>query len=44
MSNHRLDYDLIINTYSKLRSIQATSKKLGIHRDSVRKALEYFDI
>ena len=44
MSKHRLDYDLIIKTYSKLKSIHATSKKLDIHRDSVRKALEHFDI
>ena len=44
MSQRRLDYDLIIKTYSKLGSIHATSKKLGIHRNSVRKALEYFDI
>ena len=44
MSKHRLDYNLIIQTYLELNSIHATSNKLGIHRNSVRKALEYFDI
>lgn len=44
MSKIKLDYDLIVETYQKLGSIHATHKELGIHRDSVRRVLEYFDI
>ena len=44
MSKRRLDYDLITQTYLELNSIHATSNKLNIHRNSVRKALEHFDI
>ena len=44
MSKIKLDYELIVSTYQELGSIHATHKKLGITRDSVRKALEYFDI
>lgn len=44
MSKIQLDYDLILKTYQKTNSIHSTSKKLGIHRDSVRRALKYFDI
>ena len=44
MSKIKLDYELIVTTYQELGSIHATSKKLNIHRDSVRRALEYFDI
>lgn len=44
MSKIKLDYDLIVETYQKLGSIHATHKELGINRDSVRRALEYFDI
>lgn len=44
MSKIKLDYSLIVETYQKLGSIHATHKELGIHRDSVRRALEYFDI
>lgn len=43
-TKRRLDYALIANTYLQLKSIHATSKQLNVHRDSVRKALEYFDI
>ena len=42
---HRsLDYDLILETYLKVGSITQTSNSLNIHRDSVRRALEYFNI
>ena len=44
MSKIKLDYGLIVETYQKLGSIHATHKELGINRDSVRRALEYFDI
>lgn len=44
MSKIKLDYELIVETYQKLGSIHATHKELGINRDSVRRALEYFDI
>lgn len=44
MSKIQLDYDLILKTYQKTNSIHSTSKKLDIHRDSVRRALKYFDI
>lgn len=44
MSKIKLDYDLIVSTYQRLGSIHATHKELGVNRDSVRRALEYFDI
>lgn len=44
MSKIKLDYELIVKTYQKLGSIHATHKELGINRNSVRRALKYFDI
>ena len=34
-----IDYDLVIATYNELHSLIDTSKKLGIHQDSVRNIL-----
>lgn len=44
MSKIKLDYEFIVETYQRLGSIHATHKELGINRDSVRRALDYFNI
>ena len=39
-----IDYDLVIDTYDKLKDITATSKKLGIHSKTISEILHTKDI
>lgn len=43
-NKNSLDYDLILHCYLEEQSIHKTSERLNIHRDSVRKVLNLFNI